>query len=394
MPHRSRAAARSSLPALLSLTLIAACSGPLPPGVESFPGGDQAFFWSPQAKRLAFVEGIFPNRTKAAVLDPQTSRRRSFRVKGYVFGGPLALSRDGRLLLAEAGKIGSASRAEPARKVLLLLDAETGRVLAEQALPGTTAALGHPAWASGPAAAWAGPEGLSWRVFSRSPEHGVVPNGAPWRGVFLDEPVLAAAEDKPPRLAAYALREPRLLASWPTALTPAVLGEAPDGRVLAARWVAGFGGYRLESLDPRTGRAGPRLETEGIIETALETSSALYAVAKDPSRSNASGRSWLAPRLLLVVEKSGARWSVPWSMREGRFLGVQDDGKLWFAVTDRNRPGLFRLAPTAAALKAAPPVLDGDLTGLGPAAKVTGFRALAGAAAAGAMIVLLLMLRR
>jgi hypothetical protein len=102
------------------------------------------------------------------------------------------------------------------------------------------------------------------------------------------------------------------------------------------------------------------LEAEGEIESALETDRGLYAIAKDPTRRNDTGKDFLAPRVLLVSEMGGQRWSVPWTSHEGEFLGSDSkDGRLLFAVTDRDEPAAWAISPTRSALTAAGPAIDG-----------------------------------
>ena len=387
--------ARSARAALAGPLLMAAgCEAPAPPGVEAF-GGDQAFFYSEPSRKLAFVDGKFPHRTRLSVLDLTTRRLSSRRLRGFTLGGPLALSRDGKAVLLEAGKITSASRNEPATRVLLLVDPETGTIEREDLLPGPAVAVGAPEWAPAPVGAWRDEDDVIRKIYTAGreqdrPEQRLDSMKAK-SAVFLPRPGIAWAQDEPPGV--HARSDLQGAFSWKSDLPPALHGVAPDGRLLASRWGAAFAGYRLESLDPRSGRAEARLETEGEIETALETPSALYAVAKDPSRSNPTGREWLAPRKLHVVERSGNRWSVPWTYRRGRFFGVQPDGKLWFAVTDPNRPGAYRLDPDPKRLEAAAAALDGDLSGFAGSAQFVAMRIALGAVIALAMAALFLFRR-
>lgn len=347
------------------IALLTACSKPLPPGVERVAGasGAQAFDWSPASRRLAFVEGRFPDRTYLAVLDLASGAKTKRRLKGFVLGGGLALSRDGRRVLLEAGKVGLGTRDEPDDRVILVVDADDGRILSET--PGGAAgvaALGHPAWSPDPIAVWNGKEGIHWKAFGPNKAEGVLHGAAAWRALLLDEPYLVVAEEqtKRPRMTVYDLRDSRRVAEWRVALTGVPLALRPDGSALSARWMSETGTFVLESGDPRTGRRVPLLETEGEIESAVETDRGLYAIAKDPTRRNDTGRDFLAPRVLLAVESGGQRWSVPWTSHEGEFLGSDSkDGSLLFAVTDRDEPAAWAIAPTRSALTAAGPAIDG-----------------------------------
>lgn len=349
------------------LTLLAACSPSLPPGVERLDGGSsaQGFAWSPSSRRLAFVDGRFPDRTYLVVKDLASGARTRRRFKGFVLGESVALSRDGRRVLLDAGKIGAreASRDEPAERVVLVVDADAGTILLEQPISvAGTAALGHPAWSPDPVAVWNTKKGVAWQAFS-SPPHGDVLDGpSAWRALLLPEPYLLVAERQTerPRMAVYDLRSGRQAAEWRVALTGAPLGVRPDGSALSARWMSETGVFVLESGDPRTGRRVPLLEADGEIEAAVETESGLYAIARDTSRRNATGKDFLAPRTLLVVEKGGARWSVPWASHRGELLGADPvGGKLIFAVTDLDSPAVWAVATTSAALSAAGPAIDG-----------------------------------
>lgn len=348
---------------LFTLLALAGCRPPLPPGLERVASAAdaQAFAWSPGPRRLAFVEGRFPGRTFLVVLDLASGIRTRRRLKGFVLGGGAALSRDGRRVLLDAGKLGPyASRTEPAERVVLVVDADSGRVLSEDPTgPGGTAALGHPAWSPDPIAVWNDKTGIVWRAFGALPAGpsvgGVLKGPAAWRGLLLDEPYLVVAEKQAerPRMTVYDLRDGRSVAEWRVALTGTPLALRRDGTALSARWMSENGSYVLESGDPQTGRRVPLLEAEGEIESAVETDRGLYAIAKDPTRRNDSGKDFLAPRVLLVVESGGRRWSAPWTSHRGEFLGTDPaDGRLLFAVTDRDKPGAWAIAPTRAALTA------------------------------------------
>ncbi len=143
------------------------------------------------------------------------------------------------------------------------------------------------------------------------------------------------------------------------ALTGAPLALRPDGTALSARWMSETGRFVLESGDPKTGRRVPLLEAAGEIESAIETDRCLYAIAKDPTRRNDTGKDFLSPRILLVAESGGQRWSAPWTSHQGRFLGTDPaNGRLLFAVTDRDQPAAWAIAPTRPALAAAGPAID------------------------------------
>jgi hypothetical protein len=348
------------------LALLAACSKPLPPGVELIAGasGAQAFDWSPAARRVAYVDGRFPDRTYLVVLDRASGAKTKRRLKGFVLGGGLALTRDGRKALLDAGKLGRYdSRNEPAEHVILLVEAATGRILSESPLGvAGTIALSHPAWSPDPIAVWNGKEGIIWKAFGSGNAGGVIKGPAAWRALLLDEPFLIVAEKQTerPRMIVYDLRDNRQVAEWRVALTGAPLALRPDGAALSARWMPETGRFVLESGDPKTGRRVPLLEAEGEIESAVETDRGLYAIAKDPTRRNGTGKDFLSPRVLLVAEAGGQRWSTPWTSHQGKFLGTDPaNGRLLFAVTDRDEPAAWAIAPTRSALTAAGPAIDG-----------------------------------
>ena len=352
---------------LLALLTLAGCRPPLPPGVERITNAPdaQAFAWSPTSRRLAYIEGRFPDRTYLVVFDRSSGAEMRRRLKGFVLGGAAALSRDGCRVLLEAGKIGRfASRSEPTDRVVLVVDANSGRVLSEHPITGIVA-LGHPAWSPDPIAVWNGMEGIRWKAFSPYGSVGGILHGpAAWEALLLDEPYLIVAEKQTgrPRLAAYDLLVNRRIVEWRVALTGALLALRTDGTALSARWMPETGRFVLESNDPKTGRRVPLLEAEGEIESALETNRGLYAIAKDPTRRNATGKDFLAPRVLLVVESGGQRWRAPWTSHRGRFLGTDPaDGRLLFAVTDREEPAAWMIAPTRSALAAAGSAIDGKV---------------------------------
>ncbi len=348
----------------LALLALAGCSKPLPPGIERLDGasGAQAFSWSPASRRLAFVEGRFPDRTYLVVRDRGSRTRR--RYKGFVLGGGTALSRDGGRVLLDARKLGKYdSREEPAAHSILFVDANSGELLSETpAGSDGVAALGHPAWSPDPIAVWNHRGTIMWRGFGVENASGTLRGLAAWKALLLDEPYLIVSErqNEKPRMMVYDLRDGAQTAEWRVALTGAPLAIRLDGTALSARWMPETGRFVLESGDPKTGRRIPLLEADGEIESALETERALYAIAKDPTRRNTTGKDFLAPRVLLVAESDGRRWSVPWTSHGGRFLGTDPiDGRLLFAVTDNDKPAAWAIAPGRAALAAAGPAIDG-----------------------------------
>lgn len=350
---------------LLALAALAACSKPLPPGVKRVEGASgQAFAWSPASRRLAYVEGRFPDRTFLVILNRASGARTKRRLKGFVLGAGTALSRDGGIVLLDAGKVGRHdTRNEPANRVILAVDANSGNILSETPLHGAAAALGHPAWSPYPVAVYNDKKNIVWRAFGAETSSGVVHGPPAWRALLLDEPYLIVAEKQTqrPRMAVYDLRNGSQVAEWRVALSGAPLALRPDGTALSARWMSETGQFVLESGDPKTGRRVPLFESEGEIESAVETDSGLFAVAKDPTRRNDTGKSFLAPRTLLVAENNGRQWSVPWTHHQGKFIGSDPaNGRLLFAVTDQDKPILWEIAPTRAALAAAGPAIDGQ----------------------------------
>ena len=351
------------LSSLLAALLLAACAKPLPEGLERVAAKDgQGFTYSSAAGMLAFVEGRFPSRTLLVVVDLATGARRARRVTGWSLGGKTALARDGRRVVVEAGKISAyASRSEPVQRAFLLIDAESGAVLAEQPLGAAgVVAFAHPSWSADPVVVWNDKGGPRWKAIGGE-AGGQLPGPPAWSGILTDAGLLFAAEKKTtaPRLIAYDMRSGKQTGDWRSELSVAPLAARADGSVLAARWAAESGGFLLEACDSENGRREALLESEGEIESAVETHGALYAIAKDHSRKNDSGKSFLAPRSLLVLERGGARWSVPWTSHAGDFLGFDPERRrLWFAVTDRDKPGAWSIALNKEALSAAGPAID------------------------------------
>lgn len=353
--------------AFAALLLLSACSKPLPPGVSKLTPADsslQSFFWSPSSRRLAYVEGRFPNRTYLVVADRASGRRTRERLKGFVLGRGLALSRDGRRALLDAGKITlTASRNEPVERVLLLVEADGGRVVVQEPAGNSgVLSLAQPAWAAAPVAAWNGRDGPVWKTFGQGDESGSLKGPPAWKGLLLDEPYLVASgrSANPPRLTAYDLRTGRAVREWTAALSVTALAPARGGGVLAVRWTQVSGHFILEACDPKKDDRRALLEADGEIESAVETDRGLFVIAKDTTRRNGTGKDFLTPRVLLAIENGGGRWSVPWSAHQGAFLGFDPaDGRLIYAVTDRDRPGVWAIEPTPAALTAAAATIDG-----------------------------------
>ena len=353
--------------AACALLLLAACAKPLPPGVESLTPDSsnlQSFFWSPLSRRLAYVEGRFPNRTYLVVSDRAANQRMRTRFKGFALGPSAALSRDGRRALLDAGKIGPyASRQPPVVRVVLYVDTDSGQVLSEESVgPGGTMVLGHPAWSLGPVAAWNAKEGIAWKSFGQGATGGILHGPPAWSGPLLDEPYIIVADKstESPRLTAYDLRDGRAVRDWRAALSILPLGLRRDGTALAARWTPESARFLLEAYDPNTDRREVLLESDGEIETAIETDRGLYVIAKDTKHRNDTGKDFLAPRVLLALEASGRRWSVPWTSHRGLLLGSDPhDGRLIFAVTDQDRPGAWALEPSPAVLASAARFIDG-----------------------------------
>jgi len=351
---------------LVAFLALAGCRRAPPSGMERLTSGAEAqgFNWSPDSRRLAFVEGRFPDRTYLVIRDLRNGSRTRRRLKGFVLGAGVALSRDGRRVLLDAGKIGRYdSRNEPTDRVILVVDASRGRILSENPL-GTegAVALAHPAWSADPIAVWNDRKGIRWRAFGANASGGFLKGQEAWRALLLDEPYIIVAEKQTekPRMTAYDLRNGMKVADWPVALTGAPLALRRDASALSARWMPGTGNFVLEASDPKTGRRVPLLEADGEIESAVETERALYAIAKDPTRPNDTGKEFLAPRVLLVMESNGRRWRAPWTAHRGEFLGMDPaNGRLLFAVTDRDRPDVWAISPSREALSAAGPAIDG-----------------------------------
>lgn len=349
-----------------ALLLLAACSKPLPHGVERLASEVEAsaFVWSPSSRRLVYVEGRFPHRTYLVVLDRASGKRRKTRLKGYVLGAGAALSRDGKRVLLDAGKLApnAASRSEPPQRVVLEVDADSGRVLSETPVGSAgAAALGHPAWSPDPVAVWNDKDGLSWKAFGGN-AGGFLRGPGAWRALFLDEPYVVVAEKQStrPRMSVYDLRDGKQVQEWRVALTATPLAVRLDGTAFSARWMSESGSYVLESGDPKTGRRAPILENEGEIETAVETDRGVFAIAKDVTRRNDTGKDFLTPRVLLALEINGRRWSVPWTSHRGELLGADPtSGRLLFAVTDRDKPAIWAFAPEARTAEAAGRAVDG-----------------------------------
>ena len=226
---------------LLALLALAACSQPLPPGVERLAGASdsQSFAWSPASRRLAYVEGRFPDRTYLVVLDRATGAKTKRRLKGFVLGGATALSRDGRLVFLDAGKLGAyASRNEPVERVLLVVNPADGRIVSENPIGvAGVVALGHPAWSADPVAVWNGKDGIHWQTFGPSQAGGVLPGPAAWRALLLDEPYLVVSEKQTerPRMTVYDLRDGRLVAEWRPSRVCGGSSTSPSGRCRTGR---------------------------------------------------------------------------------------------------------------------------------------------------------------
>jgi hypothetical protein len=335
-----------------ALLLLAACVKPLPPGIERLASASEAsaFAWSPSSRRLAYVEGRFPHRTYLVVLDRSTGKRLTKRLKGYVLGAGAALSRDGKTVLLDAGKLApnAASRDEPPARVILEVDADKGDIVSEESVGSAgAAALGHPAWSPGPVAAWNGRDGLRWKIFGGT-EGGVLHGPGAWRALLADAPYLVVAEKQTerPRMSVYDLQTGKPVHEWRVALTGVPLAVRPNGSILVSRWMSETGSYALESDDPKSGRRQVLLESDGEIESAIETAKGLYAIAKDPSRRNDTGKDFLAPRVFLSVENQGLKRKVRWTSHRGELLGEDPaSGRLLFAVVDRDKPGVWAFEP-------------------------------------------------
>lgn len=335
------------------------CPKSYPAGVSRLAGGSdlQGFAWSAEAGRLAWVEGRFPQRTYLVAADRRGKVLARHRLKGWTLSGPVVVTRDGRRAAVVAGKLGKYdSREEPDEHGALLVDLASGAVL-ETLETGPTApvALGAPAWAEGPIAVWNRSAGLAWKELGSSNAGGVAGAGA-WKGVLTDAGALVAGDRAAkPRLFAADLRSGTVTHSWSAELSVAPLSARADGSVLASRWVAESGKFVLEACDPATGGRTALLETDGEIESAVETPAGVFAIAKDHSRKNDTGKPFLAPRVLLTIAPGGERSTLPWTPHKGELLGSDPvSGLLWFAVTDRDKPSVWGLATTRSALAALP----------------------------------------
>lgn len=346
--------------ALFALLLsLPGCPRHLPDGVSRPVGGADlhSFSWSPESGRLSYVEGRFPQRTYLVVAERGGRAVSSTRLKGYTLVGPTALSKDGKTAAVGVGKLGERdSRDEPRERGLLVVEAESGSMKEALDLPAAPLAVAAQSWTDNLVAVWNGGRSLVWRELG-GPAAKDLPLAPAAKAVLTPDGLLAAAADK--HVTGVDLRGDRQTARWDAQLTVEPLSVRPDGRVLTTRWESESGKFVLEACDLRSRERAVVLESDGEIETALATPKGVFAVAKDHSRKNSSGKGFLAPRVLLVVEPGGARWSTPWTSRPGAFFGWDEAaGRLWFAVTDRDRPAAWAVSTDRTALTAAGPAID------------------------------------
>ncbi len=286
--------------ALLAAVVACAACGPATdspaPGVSRLAAQPEAhgFAVSPDFASAAWVEGVWPDRTRLVTLALATGRRAERRLKGFNLV-EAAYAPDGALKVL-ARKVGASDGpgSPPRRAAILTVPPGGGEPVVED---------------------------VDGAVVGRRP--------VPWHV------------------------DARLARQYPSASAPDLLVRGPRRTVWTASLSADGSSFLVESFDEETARRLTATPVPGPVESLLPGEDTLYLLTRSSdSLPSAAGR---GPRLLTKVDLTSGRasWSVPWAPRPSALLARDPGGVLYAAVTDPEAPSLWSFSDRADAATAA-----------------------------------------
>ncbi|MBI4347516.1 MAG: hypothetical protein HY553_11720 [Elusimicrobia bacterium] len=334
--------------------LGAACAR-APEGVQRLRSGEQYHATHfPKARKVLFVDGKYPRKSKLGVVDLESGETRAFYLPGYRLTPVWAVDKKERAV------VGAAVADDSGDSHLLLVSLADGSVQGRVA--DTTGwrwiAMSRPSWTS--RAFWVretdGAAYLGAYDFVSERLEDPVAIGKPVvRAAFADKIPVVLLET-PDELLAFDLLAHRIASATPLGERPTCLEPSADGAVLC-RAVPGTSQTKLELVHANTGTARPLGTVEGPAESLLDTESKVYVVTKDLRAPPGSDRRFF-PRTLTILSKEGSpAVTVPWTKRGESLFGRDDPSqRLLFAATEPM--SLWALADRREALPAAIAELD------------------------------------
>ena len=340
-------------------------------GVERIAADAEShdFLLDVPGQRVIYVSGAYPRKTHLCVQALSGARKGSFRWPGYSLSGRPFLLRDGRTVLVAAKHYGGEYSGQVSNELLLRVDLETGEILRayELAQGAVIRAFAQPRWSPSPVIAVQGYGAAKLaRLDSRTDlRTGGVPLAAGLAGemaIAEDYPTIAAVASD--RMGAGGLRlfdagsgrHGREVGLQ----SPKHLLARGDGHWLVTVDEANGGGAAVNLADSfRTVQS--LLSTPGRIESVVLGKRWLYAVALSPQIRAAAVESWVVQRELHRVDLTGAEplRTFPWTKREGVLLGLDETGgKLYYAVTDTDKPAVWSISTGVDALQGAGAGID------------------------------------
>lgn len=319
---------------LLSCAALGAACGRAPEGVQRLRTGEQYHATHfPKARKVLFVEGKYPRKSKLGVIDLESGKTRVFHLPGYRLTEPRwAVDKNERAL------VGATAADDSGDSHLLVVSLKDGAIQGRVADTSEWRwiAVSRPSWTS--RAFWVretdGAAYLGAYDFVADKLEDPVPLGKPVvRAAFVDQIPVVFLET-PDELVAFDLLARRIARATALADRPTCLQPAADG-ALVCRAVPGTNKTQLELIHANTQTARPLGTVEGPAESVLDTESRVYVVTRDLLAPPSSDRRF-APRTLTILPKDGSPVrTVPWTRRGESLFGRDDAGeRLLFAATE------------------------------------------------------------
>lgn len=352
--------------AVLRLLLLALAAGAATgPAAVRLKTGDPAHHhrYFEGSKRLLYVEGEYPSKTRLGVFDAASGRARSFHFSEQRLVGPFLYLEDRDQALVESLE----RPGEGDDPGILRVDLKNGSVLGRIPLSEgvALAGFGRPPWSREAFLVLTARD----RTFLKTldPATGVATE-ARALGDFMtssavfDETgpwaILTVREKGKPRLVVVDLRAGKVQRDFPTETGFDAVVAGPGGLLAHAR-LPGEATTVLYRLNPEAGTASELGRVDGKVETVLEAHGRVYAVAKEPGRPAIDGEKDLHARVLALFDtrRPGPPETLPWTQRRGSLVGYSaGSGKLYFAATQPSSS--WELPAEAAGLAAAARELD------------------------------------
>ncbi|MBI5200963.1 MAG: hypothetical protein HY925_05200 [Elusimicrobia bacterium] len=324
---------------LAALLALSGCGEPAQ-GIARLRTGDvfHPKFYS-KLRKVFFVDGAYPRKTKLGVYDLATGKSEEFYFPGYRIGETFAPVGSGDAALVNA----TISSDKESGSQLILVSLKDGSV--QRRIADTTglefAELGRPSWTAR-AFFLKGKEGHVYLSAFDSATGDLEPpklvgDFVARRAAFADKTPLLVIEafvDGRPAYVTYDLLAGRVARTEPAPATAACLVAAERGAILCRAQPADRTTV-LESLDAQAGGTRALGAIAGLAESVLPVDGRVLVTAKDPLAVPDSDRRWAARNLTVLREDGGAAETVRWTKRGERLFGRDGEtGRLLFAATE------------------------------------------------------------